>query len=719
MSHSKNRAIALVPNILFALLVCLTPVSAQAILYAPAMDDDPTFRESLAGYTDTTVDYFDTRLGTPSASFLSDYEMVITLSADEQHASPIAWGNRLADFADAGGSVVLPGDIDGLTGRIVDAEYSPVWDDGSFGAITPGIWDGTQKTRLFNYAREYRASIREGVALRPDAMTDGTFTDGDFVVAYRPDMRVVYLNGISELVDAHYAGSGDCELIIGNVYHARDTKRVLVYDMSYDHTVYNTAVYMGCAVTRVETAADFVVEASSGDGWDVIAVEAPGGLFDTTTAAVLSSARDFGVPILLQYWNLGGSGTVAADLRDLFGVANTSELTTPTPVHGWTTSHPVWSDPIDLTTIPTDTETWFDNGDRLTPQIGAAGIAGFSSIPSVWNAAIVVANNGHSLVNGFAFDEMDPGAARDLVRNELKFLLHRSETLILSTSAKNMAARAAEVRGMDTTVAYSVDTFALELNYTGWDTIIVDAPSQFLSSETFGKLDAFVADGGRLHLSYWSLSSGSAAALRSTLEIADVSSYTEVSNLYEWDHFPPGIIGTWYIPTLLWPGEVDAWVINGQRLEPTANGRAMRGFTSGPTASQAATIVANNGFTFVNGFDYDSYDPAVMLKLVQNQIGYLGYATEESFIRGDCNRDDVRNIADPLFLLSYLNGTGISTGCRSACDANDDGRVDISDAVTQLSTLFTPGAPPLPAPGPECGVDPSMDFLTCWNTNCL
>lgn len=49
--------------------------------------------------------------------------------------------------------------------------------------------------------------------------------------------------------------------------------------------------------------------------------------------------------------------------------------------------------------------------------------------------------------------------------------------------------------------------------------------------------------------------------------------------------------------------------------------------------------------------------------------------------------------------------------CLDAADVNDDGLVDISDAVKILQYLFLGGFEP-PAPGPgSCGVDPTPDDL--------
>ena len=51
--------------------------------------------------------------------------------------------------------------------------------------------------------------------------------------------------------------------------------------------------------------------------------------------------------------------------------------------------------------------------------------------------------------------------------------------------------------------------------------------------------------------------------------------------------------------------------------------------------------------------------------------------------------------------------------CQDACDSNDDGAVDISDAINTLGVLFL-GNGIFPLPGmTDCGFDPTDDELGC------
>jgi hypothetical protein len=62
---------------------------------------------------------------------------------------------------------------------------------------------------------------------------------------------------------------------------------------------------------------------------------------------------------------------------------------------------------------------------------------------------------------------------------------------------------------------------------------------------------------------------------------------------------------------------------------------------------------------------------------------------------GDCNFDEAVDIADPVFLLSFLFGDGTPPLDPRLCDADRDGGLNITDAVRVLNFLFR-GGPPLP-----------------------
>ncbi len=86
------------------------------------------------------------------------------------------------------------------------------------------------------------------------------------------------------------------------------------------------------------------------------------------------------------------------------------------------------------------------------------------------------------------------------------------------------------------------------------------------------------------------------------------------------------------------------------------------------------------------------------------------------FRRGEANADGDQNLADAIFILSYLFADGPIPTCLDAADANDDGATDMADGVYILQYLFA-SSPPLSPPFPDCGVDATADDLDCRSYN--
>ena len=98
-------------------------------------------------------------------------------------------------------------------------------------------------------------------------------------------------------------------------------------------------------------------------------------------------------------------------------------------------------------------------------------------------------------------------------------------------------------------------------------------------------------------------------------------------------------------------------------------------------------------------------------------VGALGVpayaqAATISFVRGDANGDGSVDMSDAVSILDcQFAGRGCG-GCLKASDVNGDHAVDISDATTLLNFLFR-GAKRPPAPYPRCGVERTPGELAC------
>jgi len=78
------------------------------------------------------------------------------------------------------------------------------------------------------------------------------------------------------------------------------------------------------------------------------------------------------------------------------------------------------------------------------------------------------------------------------------------------------------------------------------------------------------------------------------------------------------------------------------------------------------------------------------------------------------NLDFEIDSGDPVAILIFLfDGQASSAPCRDALDVNDDGSINLSDAIGALRCRFLRGAEP-PPPFPGCGQDPTGgDDLDC------
>ncbi len=85
----------------------------------------------------------------------------------------------------------------------------------------------------------------------------------------------------------------------------------------------------------------------------------------------------------------------------------------------------------------------------------------------------------------------------------------------------------------------------------------------------------------------------------------------------------------------------------------------------------------------------------------------------QPFVRGDANGDGDTDfyVADAVEIFTSLFAPCWGITCEDAADSNDDGSLDISDAVNILAQGQL--GLPLPLPYPSSGVDPTADGLGC------
>jgi hypothetical protein len=89
-----------------------------------------------------------------------------------------------------------------------------------------------------------------------------------------------------------------------------------------------------------------------------------------------------------------------------------------------------------------------------------------------------------------------------------------------------------------------------------------------------------------------------------------------------------------------------------------------------------------------------------------------GDSIKRFFRRGDVDGDEDKDITDAMVVLLHLFQGGEPPTCQDAEDGNDDGKIDLGDAVYLLNRLFL-GGQRFPVPSLHCGLDPTDDDLDC------
>jgi hypothetical protein len=178
----------------------ITPdAGGTRVLYAPSESDDPGYRASIASQISGTCDYYDARYSTPSPSFLTGYDCVMTW-ANYSYFDNVGFGNNLADFVDGGGHVILgafaaytSGNY--LRGRIMDdtSRYCPV--RGGFNHFSMSFWDGTDAGACVHSGiTSYGCTYRDYLTLVAGSVA-GRYQDGEIANAINAVQDVIYANG--------------------------------------------------------------------------------------------------------------------------------------------------------------------------------------------------------------------------------------------------------------------------------------------------------------------------------------------------------------------------------------------------------------------------------------------------------------------------------------------------------------------------------------------
>jgi len=167
---------------------------------------------------------------------------------------------------------------------------------------------------------------------------------------------------------------------------------------------------------------------------------------------------------------------------------------------------------------------------------------------------------------------------------------------------------------------------------------------------------------------------------------------------------------------------LDSCIVWGNGIDVAADARSSIRFEYSDISSAlwpgAGNVSADPRFVDALGGDYAlrADSPCIGTARDGTDMGAIPSGEDPidgEFLRGDANENGRVDISDAVATLAFLfQGGDGPQSCRDILDANDDGDPNISDAVYTLRYLFS-GGTVIPPPYPDAGLDPTPDGMTC------
>lgn len=161
--------------------------------------------------------------------------------------------------------------------------------------------------------------------------------------------------------------------------------------------------------TLLRGGATTLATALGSGSYTFVLVEAYDTNLSSTDSAALVSFIAGGGRAIVGYWSIEGD----AVLQTALGVSVATDLNTPETITVWETGHAAMRG-VASPLVPIGDPWWGDNGDKFTLLSGSVALAGYASTPTGGQAAIVLANGGRTIVNGFLASDYTQAAMLSL-----------------------------------------------------------------------------------------------------------------------------------------------------------------------------------------------------------------------------------------------------------------------------------------------------------------
>lgn len=150
--------------------------------------------------------------------------------------------------------------------------------------------------------------------------------------------------------------------------------------------------------TTVLQSTSFATALAEGN-YSVVVIESYSSSLQTEDITALINFIQDGGRAVVNYWNLNSSSPLQAALG--VSVGEGQSYYSPLPITVWEAGHAAMAGVPGVFEPTSGDNYWTDNGDKLTLLSGSLALAGYTESPTTGEAAIVLANDGRTIVNGF------------------------------------------------------------------------------------------------------------------------------------------------------------------------------------------------------------------------------------------------------------------------------------------------------------------------------
>lgn len=176
---------------------------------------------------------------------------------------------------------------------------------------------------------------------------------------------------------------------------------------------------LGLRYVLTANANDFLAQLTSSVPWALVIVDEYSWLFPMAMEAALVNYINQSGRVIVCYWEWGG---VSPSLLSALEASYVSDYILPVPLYRWNTAHPIFTSPNSIGDF-TDgfSDTCNKDGARFNAAGGGVAVAGYTATPQAGEAAIIIGNDGRTILNGEVFDVLNPTVI-SLIVNEINYL---------------------------------------------------------------------------------------------------------------------------------------------------------------------------------------------------------------------------------------------------------------------------------------------------------